>query len=451
MRSARSNAYLRLCIGNTLRLAQRTDCFAVRAAPTWPSAAWFGMSRRVFEVILAVIHATLLIVAIGMAVLVLMLLVEVSASLRSRRVASVANDDSLQASRASCPFVVVMPAHDECGTIERTLAATLPQMGKYGRVLVVADNCTDATAAVSATAGAEVIERHDLTKRGKGYALDFAMRHLAARSPDVVIILDADCTPTPGTIDRLVVACKTSHSPLQARYEMEPPEASASIKVRIGAFAWRVKNIVRPTGLSNLGLPCLLMGTGMAFPWDVIAKSHLETGHLVEDMVLGLELTEQGHAPRFLPDACVQSAIPPSVEGQTSQRARWETGHLQVIGRLVPRFLWRGLASANLALAALALHAAVPPLAFLALMLGGTTVMAALVALAGGSATALWLSLATCCAASAALTLCWRSCGRDLIPADQLILLPGYVLSKVAMYARALTGQKLHWVRSKRD
>ena len=72
-------------------------------------------------------------------------------------------------------------------------------------------------------------------------------------------------------------------------------------RTRVREFAWRVKNWVRPLGLSSLGLPCQLMGTGMAFPWEVIADARLATGSLAEDLKLGLELAANGHPPVFCP------------------------------------------------------------------------------------------------------------------------------------------------------
>ena len=57
---------------------------------------------------------------------------------------------------------------------------------------------------------------------------------------------------------------------------------------RIAEFAWRIKNDLRPRGLAALGLPCQLMGSGMAFPREVIGKVNLATGHLAEDLDLGV-------------------------------------------------------------------------------------------------------------------------------------------------------------------
>src|SRR4029077_10387036 len=73
-------------------------------------------------------------------------------------------------------FDVVVPAHDEALAIEGVVAnlRKLDWPADGFRVLVVADNCTDTTAALARAAGAEVLERNDPTRRGKGYALAFA-------------------------------------------------------------------------------------------------------------------------------------------------------------------------------------------------------------------------------------------------------------------------------------
>jgi cellulose synthase/poly-beta-1,6-N-acetylglucosamine synthase-like glycosyltransferase len=394
---------------------------------------------------LSVAHALLLIVAVCSLVLVAVLLTEVIAGLPGARHAKVASNQE------PAVFAVVMPAHNEVGTIEMTLASLIPEIGDRGQVLVVADNCTDETAAVSAAAGAQVIARHDPAMRGKGYALAFAIRKLASAPPDVVVILDADCVPAPGTISQLVANCNSLQLPLQARYELVQPDRGGGAMARVGLLAWRVKNLLRPSGLSNLGLPCLLMGTGMALPWAALAKCNLETGHLVEDMVLGLELTDAGYPPRFMPDLCVRSALPPSAEGRNSQRARWETGHLQVILQLLPRFLGRGITHAKLPLVALALHAAVPPLAFLTLLLIGTVAASGLIAMAGGSVIALAIASTASVAALLALFLSWHKMGRDLLSIRELLLLPLYVLSKTSIYWRAISGRPMQWIRSKRD
>ena len=70
-------------------------------------------------------------------------------------------------------FAILVPAHDEQAVIGRTLAslAALDYPHDRADVWVVADNCTDATAAVAQTHGALVLERRDPARAGKGHAL----------------------------------------------------------------------------------------------------------------------------------------------------------------------------------------------------------------------------------------------------------------------------------------
>src|SRR5450631_4065374 len=74
---------------------------------------------------------------------------------------------------------VLIPAHDETKGILATLNDIKPQLRPTDRLLVVADNCSDDTAAVAASGGAEVTVRLEPTKIGKGYALDWGLNYLA--------------------------------------------------------------------------------------------------------------------------------------------------------------------------------------------------------------------------------------------------------------------------------
>src|SRR5438477_8086724 len=68
---------------------------------------------------------------------------------------------------------VLVPAHNEAGGILATLNDITRQLRPDDRLLVIADNCSDDTAAVAAAGGAEVSVRSDHTKIGKGFALDW--------------------------------------------------------------------------------------------------------------------------------------------------------------------------------------------------------------------------------------------------------------------------------------
>lgn len=398
-----------------------------------------------FDPLLELFHAALVVAALSLLVLTCVLALELAGALFSSR------NPVLAPTEPNCTYAVVIPAHDEVGTIERTLASVSAQISDHGYILVVADNCSDDTAAVAAAAGARVIERHDLERRGKGFALDAAMRALASAPPDVVLIIDADCTPDPGTLPALIAACQHWSKPVQARYELVAPDASAGPVAKIGAFAWQIKNVLRPTGLKALGVPCLLMGTGMAFPWRTLAGVDLASGHLVEDMVLGLDLAARGQGPVYLPEACVRSAFPPSRQGQQSQRERWEAGHLQVVKGWVPRLLWSAIKGADWRLLALALHAAVPPLVLFLLLLSALTSVSGVFALATGRSAAFGLSAIATFISAMIFGVYWLIVGRKILAFREILLLPGYFVTKLSIYGRVLSGRKIEWIRSKRD
>jgi glycosyltransferase involved in cell wall biosynthesis len=233
-------------------------------------------------------------------------------------------------------IAVIVPAHNESAMIRSTVQSIMPQLGSRGRLLVVADNCTDDTALLAAGAGAEVTERRDERRIGKGYALDHGVKFLARTGPpDVVVIIDADCEIGAGTLDKLVRASIASGRPAQARNIIRSPAAPDTFD-RISRFAWTVKTLVRPLGCSCLGLPCQLMGTGMALPWSIISSVNLATGHLAEDQKLTADLALMRKAALFCPEAQVTSSPPQEKEGRRIQRTRWEHGHLAVIVDISP-------------------------------------------------------------------------------------------------------------------
>ncbi len=345
---------------------------------------------------------------------------------------------------------VLVPAHNESTTIIPTLEDIKAQLRPGDRLLVVADNCDDDTAAVARRAGAEVVERHDLRRMGKGYALDWGLRSLAEDPPNIVVMVDADCRLAEGTIDRLASASGSTGRPVQALYLMTVPSGSP-INKQVAAFAWRVKNWVRPLGLGRLGLPCQLMGTGMAFPWQVIRDVELASGWIVEDLKLGLDLAAAGAPPVFCPSAHVTSQFAASATGSISQRSRWEQGHIVTILKLAPRMLFVAVATANLGLLTLTLDLAVPPLSLLAMMLILMFAITGIAALLGVGSAALIVSAACLIGFTTTVGLAWNKYGRDVLPARAISSVPLYVLAKLGLYGQVLFGKvTAQWVRTDR-
>jgi cellulose synthase/poly-beta-1,6-N-acetylglucosamine synthase-like glycosyltransferase len=361
---------------------------------------------------------------------------------------------SPQPAAASGPrpaVAILVPAHNEALGIVATIEALQQQMAMSDRLLVVADNCSDATAALARTAGAEVVERFNSQLRGKAFALDFGRQHLSLCPPDVVVIVDADCRLKGSSLETLVSLVAATGRPAQARYELDPPVGIHSQYLLVAAFAFLVKSLARPIGLMRLGLPSPLLGTGMAFPWNALAKVDLASSEIVEDLVLGLDLTRAGHAPLFCPQATVSSIFPRSLEGQQTQRMRWESGHLNVVLKRLPHLLIEAISKRNYQLLAMVVDAAIPPLAFLALLLFAYTGIALLALLIFGHGASSAIALGIAVIFSACIMLAWLRVGRGVISFKAVMLAPVYVVSKLGLYRRILMGRKVEWVRSRRE
>ena len=136
------------------------------------------------------------------------------------------------------------------------------------------------------------------------------------------------------------------------------------------------------------GMPTQLFGTGMAFPFALLAGRDLGNSRLAEDTALGIALTIAGRPPLFVSEARIHSTFALSEAGADQQRHRWEKGHLDNILDLVPGALVSSLRDRNAPLAALAIDLAVPPLSLLVLITVACGVL-------GGIAFALGASVAT--------------------------------------------------------
>lgn len=396
--------------------------------------------------LVTLINAVAVAIAVIVAIPVATLLIEVLAAfVPSKRVAASAGPDVR--SRAA----ILVPAHNESEGLRPTLIEINSQLRSGDRLVVVADNCTDDTATIAAAAGADVVVRHDLSRIGKGFALDAGVRHLGANPPDVVIIVDADCHLSAGAIERIAATCAASGRPVQALDLMTSPDRG-SLNYSVAEFAWRLKNWMRPLGLARLGLPCQLMGTGMAFPWPAIRDANLASGHIVEDLQLGLELSAANRAPLFCPDAIVRSEFPVSAEGAATQRQRWEYGHLQLIkNAALPRF-WQALRQANLGLAALAIDICVPPLALLVLLSTAMLSVSAVATLLSGELFPLVLAASVYAGLVCAVGLAWIYCGRDVLPLSAVVRILPYLGGKLLLYLRLVrNGPNVRWIRTDRS
>jgi cellulose synthase/poly-beta-1,6-N-acetylglucosamine synthase-like glycosyltransferase len=345
-------------------------------------------------------------------------------------------------------LAVLVPAHNEESGIAATLAAVRAQLAAGDRLLVVADNCSDATADVARAAGAEVIERAS-ELRGKGYALAHGIDHLRAAPPSAVVIVDADCDLAAGALDALIHDLAATGRPVQALYLMLAP-SGAGLSRRLAQFAWRVRNWARPAGWHRLGMPCQLMGTGMAFDWEMLREAALANASIVEDMKLGIDLAAGGMAPVFCERALVTSWFPESAAAAGTQRTRWEHGHIEMILREMPAILRLAAVRRDRRMLGMALDLGVPPLALLAGVLALAWLLAVAGWLLGGTALVAIVASALVALFLVTILAAWSVQGRDLVRLSELLAVPWYILAKLPMYVRFIVRRQRDWVRTDR-
>lgn len=346
-------------------------------------------------------------------------------------------------------FVVLVPAHNEAGGIQATLASLSPQIGASGRILVVSDNCTDATAAIARECGAIVVERHDPEHRGKSHALAFGIRYLEEDPPDVLLIVDADCTAQPGAIAALAQMAFHTERPVQASYYLERP-VQRSPQMEMAALAFFIKNVVRPTGLARLGLPCFLNGSGMAFPAAVVRSIPWANGRIAEDKWTTVELALSGRLPIFCEESRFTSRLPSNRAVLATQRTRWMHGHLESMALQGPRLLLSALARRRLDLMLLAVDLLVPPVSLMV----GLWMPGMALAVGGGVFGVGWMPavlLSACglCASIVSNVVMRRYGYRDL--GRLLAATPAYVLARLRVGATFLVRRQNQWVPTARD
>jgi glycosyltransferase involved in cell wall biosynthesis len=242
-------------------------------------------------------------------------------------------------------FDVVVPAHDEEADIARTVESlrAFDYPRALFRVLVIADNCHDRTAACAAAAGAQVIVRNEPDHRGKGYALALAFhRSLEEDFADAVVVVDADTVASSNLLSDFAAAFETGALVLQADYGVRNP--GSSWRTRMMTIALATFHGVRSLARERLGLSCGLRGNGMGFSKAVLRAQPYSAFSIVEDLEYGLQLGYAGIRVQYVHEAKVLGQMVVTERGSRSQRRRWERGRQALIRQHVPRLLeqaWR--------------------------------------------------------------------------------------------------------------
>lgn len=348
-------------------------------------------------------------------------------------------------------LLFIIPAHNEAGGISRTVASIL-EAQRYPAdrrsVVVLADNCVDATAAVATAAGATVFERTDPVHRGKGQALNwlFSSRPELLEQADAIAIIDADTLVDPGFAQAVSASlADPAVEAVQAFGSVANPQAGwrpALLEVALAVF-----HHLRPAGSMVLGGSASLKGNGIVLRSQVLKRTGWPAFSIVEDIEFGILLAKTGLVVHYNPQAVVRSEMA-SRSGQAApQRDRWEGGRFALLRHYGPALLRQWVGHPSRPVLDALLDLLLPPLSILVLWLAVLlppawffgrplfwTLLAALTALALHVVAGMLL--------------------RGVSPHAWLALLasPFYLLWKLPLYLRMLLGGRgRNWHRTVRQ
>lgn len=228
-------------------------------------------------------------------------------------------------------LLFLVPAHNEEMMIGACASSLLAQDYPRDRmrVVVIADNSSDATAERAREAGAEALERHDTELRGKPRALYWALERLPVSEFDAVVIVDADSTVDAGFSRALAEESPLTHKAVQTYFgtlnEYE------NWLTRLGGVLARCRYEVTYPLKRAAGLNCPLTGNGMCLGRELVRDGRWQAFSLTENWELYARYSAEGVPVGYARGAMLRSQEARSLSQGTTQRSRWLAGRMWVL------------------------------------------------------------------------------------------------------------------------
>lgn len=247
-------------------------------------------------------------------------------------------------------FALVVAAHNE----ERVIGQMIDSLKSLNYpkdlydIFVVADNCTDSTAAISRGKGALVYERFNTVKRGKGYAMEwiFDIIFKLDKKYDAISVFDADNVVSSNFLMEMNKQLCKGHKVVQGYIDSKNPFDSW-ITCSYSIAFWTVNRLFQ---LSRyyLGMSCGLCGTGFCIDTEVLKKLGWGATCLTEDLEFTMKLALNGMKVSWAHDAVVYDEKPLTLKQSWNQRKRWMQGHADCAIRFFPKLIKKAVKEKNL-------------------------------------------------------------------------------------------------------
>lgn len=279
-------------------------------------------------------------------------------------------------------LAVVASAHNEAAVVGPLIESLQHQ--RYPReryeLFLIANNCTDATAALARAAGARVYERETGGRGTKGAAIAWWWEQLgpARAAYDVVVVLDADNLAPPDFLAGINEEFNSWPPVAVVQARRLPKNPDTSLASRLDAVSELVAQSVGQAGRRALGLSGFIIGSGTAYQREVFAMLIAGyRGALNEDAEWQLRLALAGQRLRWTPDAVFYDEKTARFDQIERQRTRWLRGKLELIRLYAWPLLRAAVSRADLGCLDQLLFIVQPPRSLLLLALAGLGVLSA--------------------------------------------------------------------------
>ena len=200
-------------------------------------------------------------------------------------------------------------------------------------IYVVADNCSDNTALISKRCGAHVLERFDKKYVGKGYALNFLLKSIAADKGidyyDAYFVFDADNILEENYVTEMDKAFSSGYRVVTS-YRNSKNYGQSWVSSSYALWFLREARYLN-NSRSLLNVSGAVSGTGFMVSSEVFKKNDGWRHHLLtEDIEFSVDMIIRGEVIGYCHNAMFYDEQPVTFRQSCRQRMRWAKGFLQV-------------------------------------------------------------------------------------------------------------------------
>lgn len=239
-------------------------------------------------------------------------------------------------------FAILIPARDESKVIEELLNSILNQTRKIDSddVYVIVEEESDKTVELVKNKNMNIVFRHDLSKKRKGYALDDAIKEILEQKKhyDAYFIFDADNVLDKDYIKNMEEAYEDGYD-IGIGYR-NTKNGNDSVIAAASSLTFSMINTLGNEHKTKCNNTLTISGTGFYIKGDIIEKlGGYPFNSLTEDYELTLYATLNDLTTTYVKNAIFFDEQPVKYNITINQRTRWIKGFFEARKKYIPLLL----------------------------------------------------------------------------------------------------------------